>query len=598
MGERGAFARILGPVVGNPIDFAHLGKPTAPGQWSVQVLVDTYRYPKLNAQTSLYGLIGNPVSQSLGDVFHNKEFANHSLNCVYVKMTVEADELSEFFPRAESLGFRGLSVTMPLKEKVLPAAGPINTLLYENGAWMGLNGDGRAALDSLGPVDQKHLVLLGAGGAARAIAYEAKRRGAKLTILNRTPETAEQLAREVGGSTKIPTHYDVLINCTPSSMPVDPDFILPSAQVMDIVYIPRETKFLQAAAKRGASIIHGSNMFDAQAQAQFDLWTIQKFKILGSELYVGKNILHLIPELCKRFGSRSAIIADPKMRGYVPGEMTFSCPEKTRSAKQDLEDQLFAAGFGRDSVFVGVGGGTTTDLVGFLASTYMRGVPLILVPTTLLGMVDASIGGKTAIDTPFGKNLIGAFYLPKAIVVDLNFLKTLPAEELINGQSEITKLALCADATLLELPFEQQIVKAMQVKAAIVEQDPTETGMRRVLNFGHTIGHAIESCSHLAHGKAVALGCIAESYLSHRLGFLSEADLQRIVAICPKLKWTFDRRALLQKMALDKKNAKGAIRFVLIDQVGHAIPFEGTYCQEVGIPDIEATFHWMETHYV
>lgn len=328
---------------------------------------------------------------------------------------------------------------------------------------------------------------------------------------------------------------------------------------------------------------------------------MKKFIIQSTvELYIGHHILDILPEVCAGLKGRIAIIKDPLIPQQFQGEQIFFELKKTREAKQFLEDQLLKSGFGRDSIFVAVGGGTTTDLVGFVASTYMRGVPLILVPTTLLAMVDAAIGGKTAIDTPFGKNLIGSFYLPKAILIDLDFLKTLPESERINGLSEILKIALVYDATILQLPFEEQIIRAILAKVAVVELDPTEKGMRRILNFGHTIAHAIEFCTQysVAHGEAVALGCLAESYISLLMGLIRQEDFTYIMQLFPKFSWNFDRNELLKAMRLDKKNAQGSIRFVLIDKIGHACECNGDYCREVPEAKIVEALQFMERTYV
>jgi len=279
MGEYGEFARILGPVVGNIIDFASLDEATAPGQLSVQDL-ETYRYRSLNPKTALYGLIGDPIDRSQGHIYHNDLFAKRGINAVYVKMVVK--ELPEFFRLARQLGFCGLSVTMPLKEKVMPFLDEVDPKALQIGAvntivgMKGYNTDGVGALDAIGDVKDKRVVLLGAGGAARAIAFEAKARGSHVTILNRTVEKARDLAKAVGCNygplTEVPSHYDILVNCSPDPMPIDPEQILPTARVMDIVYVPRETEFLRAAASRGCKVIYGEQMFWNQAAAQTKLW--------------------------------------------------------------------------------------------------------------------------------------------------------------------------------------------------------------------------------------------------------------------------------------------------------------------------------------
>ena len=321
----------------------------------------------------------------------------------------------------------------------------------------------------------------------------------------------------------------------------------------------------------------------------------------GVELYFGRHLpTDLVQTLCQKWGHRSIELADANLH-LSPCSNRFSfVPHKTREDKQALEDRLFQAGYGRDSIIVAIGGGTTTDLVGFLAATYMRGVPLILVPTTLIAMVDAAIGGKTSVDTPSGKNLVGAFYLPRAIVVDLAYLDTLPDAEWVNGRSEIIKMSLVYDASLLESKADEQILQSILAKVAIVELDPFETGIRRILNFGHTIGHAIELCSdyQIAHGEAVALGCIAESYLSMQMGFLAPDQFQRVLSLFPKFKWSYDRKKLLDAMNLDKKKANGKLRFVLISKIGESVPFEGQYCSEVPSVLLEKALEWMELEYV
>lgn len=281
---------------------------------------------------------------------------------------------------------------------------------------------------------------------------------------------------------------------------------------------------------------------------------------------------------------------------------------KTRETKQNLEDELFQRKVGRDTLLVAVGGGVTTDLVAFLASTYMRGVPLALIPTSLLAMVDAAIGGKTGVNTPFGKNTVGSFYLPKAIFIDLSFLKTLPEKERENGLSEILKYGLIAKETIwakashwkTELPF--LIRASIQCKIEVVEKDLEEKlGLRRILNFGHTIGHALETVSQyqMPHGEAVALGCVAEAHLSMRLGYLSEKEFAQIVAVYRRLalKWpeAYSHAQFFSAMAHDKKSLHGEVRFVLIDKIGHAIPFDGAYCRPVTQNELEPTLAWMET---
>lgn len=330
----------------------------------------------------------------------------------------------------------------------------------------------------------------------------------------------------------------------------------------------------------------------------------------STELYIGRDLF--TSEQFRGYW-RTVLIADVAIKDLhatalakrIHAELlTIPSGEKakTQETVTYLTSELFKMGCGRDTLLVALGGGVTTDLVGFVASIYMRGVPLILIPTTLLAIVDAAIGGKTAIDTPYGKNLIGTIYSPKAIFADLDMLKTLPEKEWFNGLAEILKMGLIYDASILEIT--DPIFKAMQGKIAIVEQDPTEQALRRILNFGHTIGHALEMVTHyeMAHGEAVALGCLVESHLSMHLGYLPEKDFGQIQAMYScfslKLPKPYTRAKLLSAMGHDKKKALGEIRFVLIDRIGHAIPFEGGYCRAIPPDELEPTLNWMERVYL
>ncbi len=291
MGEKGEFARIAGKIMGNPVDYAVLkGHPaTAPGQLTVEDLAGIYHYPSLNQDTALYGLIGNPVAKSPGHIHHNGVFRKRNVNALYIKMAVEPEELPAFIPLAKEIGFKGLSVTIPLKEKIIPfideldektrRIGAANTLRFEGGRIFGTNTDGQGALDALekhGKVHGKKIVLLGAGGAARGIAFEAAARKARLVILNRTLARAEELAKEVGGEAgsleEVPSDADILVNCSPDPMPVTPDKIPPNALVMDIVIVPKETPFLTEALLRGCRVVFGDEMFLNQAAGQTKFW--------------------------------------------------------------------------------------------------------------------------------------------------------------------------------------------------------------------------------------------------------------------------------------------------------------------------------------
>ena len=291
MGEKGKFARVLGPIAGNLIDYASLDseEQTGPGQLTVSEWIDVYRYPSLNTHTSIYGLIGDPVEKSPGHLYHNAVFRERHLNAVYVKMNVKPEELSEFIPLATQIGIRGLSVTIPLKEKILPfldeiepaakQIGAVNTLLFKNRQILGTNTDGLGALDAIEKkalVHGKKVVLLGAGGAARGIAFEARARGAEVWVLNRTVQRAKELAAdlgcEAGGLDEVPGDYDILINCSPDPMPIDPQKMRPNTLAMDIVYFPRETDFLKEASLKKCQIVYGEEMFLNQAARQTAFW--------------------------------------------------------------------------------------------------------------------------------------------------------------------------------------------------------------------------------------------------------------------------------------------------------------------------------------
>ena len=333
----------------------------------------------------------------------------------------------------------------------------------------------------------------------------------------------------------------------------------------------------------------------------------------------------------KRLSSRCAVFCDETVAPLLGEKWTahlekngldaalFTFPsgeaEKSRERKAELEDLLFSQKFGRDTCFIALGGGVTTDLIGYLASTYCRGVPLVLAPTTLLGMVDAAIGGKTAVNTRFGKNLVGAFYLPKRVLIDLKTLSSLPASEWTNGLGEIVKYALIRSPQLFELLknwtpddpvyLERIIHSCVLIKAHAVETDYEEkTGYRRILNFGHTIAHALERLENyrLPHGEAVAIGMLVESDLSCRLGHLSKQECEKVHALIRSFPFSLrvsdavTKEAMLSAMAMDKKAEKSAPRFVLLEKIGSCVPFDGKYCASVPSEKLAASLDWMLEH--
>jgi len=260
--------------------------------------------------------------------------------------------------------------------------------------------------------------------------------------------------------------------------------------------------------------------------------------------------------------------------------------------------EMMRLGLDRRSLLINLGGGVVGDMGGFCAATYLRGIDFVQVPTTLLSQVDASVGGKLAIDFNRVKNSIGVFQNPVAVLVDPTFLKTLPLSEIRSGFAEVFKHALIADAAqwrelqqitdLLAVDWAKYLAPSLSIKKRIVEEDPTEKGIRKALNFGHTIGHAVESVSlgindqspitnhqSLLHGEAVALGIICESWLSHKILGLSTAELNEIVAFVQRFypHWPLteeDFPAVFDIMKKDKKNVGGRINFTLLPALGEA----------------------------
>jgi 3-dehydroquinate synthase len=255
-------------------------------------------------------------------------------------------------------------------------------------------------------------------------------------------------------------------------------------------------------------------------------------------------------------------------------------------------DALLAARVGRDGLIVALGGGVVGDLAGFAAAVYQRGVDFVQVPTTLLAQVDSSVGGKTAINHARGKNMIGAFHQPRAVIADVATLDTLPDRELRAGLAEVIKHGLALDEAFtrwLEGNIEKLLARdraalshavrrSCELKAAIVAEDEREAGRRALLNFGHTFGHAIEAGSGYGawlHGEAVAAGMVMASELSQRLGGIQKADVARVRDLLrraglPVAGPALSPERMLELMAVDKKTAKGRVRFVVLEAIGRA----------------------------
>ena len=323
------------------------------------------------------------------------------------------------------------------------------------------------------------------------------------------------------------------------------------------------------------------------------------------EIVVGAGVLEELSDFLRnRYpGHRIAAIGDgealrrhgARLRGALPEEApVLEVPpgeeSKSRAQKARLEDELFSRRLGRDTVVVGFGGGVVTDLAGFVAATYLRGVPFIACPTTLLAAVDASVGGKTGINTPHGKNLVGAIRQPAAVFADTRFLETLPEPEFLSGVAEALKMAATSDPELFgeiergipalrareTAALTRLIAAAVRIKAAVVSADERESGLREVLNFGHTIAHGLENATGyvLAHGPAVAVGMIAESRMALRAGFLEPAAEDRLHSLIDSIGLPVrapdgvERGRVLTALKSDKKARGGTPRFVVLEDIG------------------------------
>jgi len=286
------------------------------------------------------------------------------------------------------------------------------------------------------------------------------------------------------------------------------------------------------------------------------------------------------------------VIEDLRAAGLRAELFPFPCGEwnKTRATWADLTDALLRARIGRDGAVVALGGGVTGDLAGFVAATYLRGLPYAQVPTSLLAMIDAAIGGKTGVDVPAGKNLVGAFHQSRFVLADIETLATLPKVHVAAGMAEAIKHGVVADAGYFEAiladaaairardlaALERIVARGVAIKEAIVAADPLEAGRRQVLNFGHTIGHAVEACSGyaFAHGEAVAIGMVAEALLAESLGAahpgLATAVRGALERFGLPVTVPSDLAAddLLAVMQGDKKVRARSVRFALPRRVG------------------------------
>jgi shikimate kinase / 3-dehydroquinate synthase len=312
-------------------------------------------------------------------------------------------------------------------------------------------------------------------------------------------------------------------------------------------------------------------LYDDTADARAD--DVQGAVLAAGGVHVGAGALERLGELVPHTG-QIEVVSDARVAGIYGMDVQLALGARARAVHElppgeqaktveSLEALWHALRLERSGVLVALGGGCTTDVSGFAASTYLRGIDWVAVPTTLVGQVDAAIGGKTAIDLPDGKNLVGTFHWPTRTVVDPATLATLPEPELANGRAEVVKTGLLAGEELWELPLEQQVRKAAAFKTGVCLRDPYDRGERAQLNLGHTFAHALETAAgfELPHGRAVALGLLA----ALRLSGLETKTVEKLLGPEPV---RVDRERAWAALARDKKAVGGAPRLVLLDAPG------------------------------
>lgn len=322
----------------------------------------------------------------------------------------------------------------------------------------------------------------------------------------------------------------------------------------------------------------------------------------------------------------TAIIVDANVLQHYPNianfAPVFAIPagehSKSRQQKACLEDQLFKAGCNRDCQIIAIGGGVTLDLAGFVAATFCRGIPVTYVPTSLLAMVDVCVGGKTGINTEFGKNTLGTFSSPQQVMIDTQFLTTLPKREFCAGIVESLKHGLIADPAFFywhEAFYEPLIALSptrlrtlvlmnLKIKSQVVQCDEFERqGIREILNVGHTIGHALEICSHyeLNHGEAVALGILAENHISETMGILEPQDSQLIGEILNKFNCLHSTSvtniqydAFIAAIKRDKKQSNSDINCILLQQIGQVHQLNQQYCVPLASDLLIQALSWLQ----
>ena len=308
-----------------------------------------------------------------------------------------------------------------------------------------------------------------------------------------------------------------------------------------------------------------------------------------SELNRGQKWIVISQEsIMKLYGYK--LLMDMKEEGYNIDYISLPIgePAKSFNEYQSIINQMIDLGCDRSTTIISLGGGVVGDVSGFVAATFLRGIKYVQIPTTLLAMVDSSIGGKTGLNILKGKNLVGAIYQPKLVLVDPIFLNSLPKKEVISGIGEIIKYGAIFDAVFLEkiskwldeiesFPFLDAISRSVEIKAEIVSRDEKESGLRRILNFGHTIGHAIEAhlgYGKIRHGEAIALGMKCSGWISNKLGLLSKYEKETLNNIINKLPIAnigqIQADKLMPYIKRDKKSDRGVLKFVVLSKLGAA----------------------------
>ncbi len=365
---------------------------------------------------------------------------------------------------------------------------------------------------------------------------------------------------------------------------------------MTATNLPEGTTEIRVGGEGGSVVVVGNDLFGSVPA------------LLGPR--VAKVLIVHAPTLGARANELRAVLVDAGLDALI-AEVPDAEAAKRVEVAAFCWQVMGQADFTRTDAVIGLGGGAVTDLAGFVAATWLRGVPFLAMPTSVLGLVDASVGGKTGINTNEGKNLVGAFHHPRAVVADLDLVRTLPRNDVLTGFAEIVKAGFIAVPEILDVieadvdrvtdpttpEFRRVVELAIALKAEVVSEDFTEQGRREILNYGHTLGHAIEHAERYQwrHGAAVSVGMVFAAELARLTGHLDDATVDRHRSILASLelpttygigRW----EGLLATMRRDKKARAGMLRFIILDGVGKPVTLEGpedhllfTAYQEVGV---------------